>query len=153
MARTLNPSSESVALAFVKAVPGIQANKVATVLPSDKAAWQDTGFVQVRTVGGSPNRHVPQAQPVLAIDCWANNGDSKQPAWGKANDLAERIRREIQDNLEFFGQAVDPGPNYKTARILSAWLVTEPRRIEGDENGYARYTFDLEIVWVVTADG
>lgn len=150
MARTLNPSSEALMVAFLKKESTLPALKIATVLPADKSTWKDTGFIQVRTVGGTPNRHIPQAEPVVTIDCWANSGDSDKVNWGLANDLAERVRRHFQDDNDFFGQQVDAGPNYKLARILSAWLVTEPRRIEGDENGYARYTFDVEFVWVVS---
>lgn len=152
MPRTLNPSSEAVAVAFLKLNSTLPTDKIATVLPGNAAAWAESGFVQVRTVGGSPNRDIPQAEPVLTIDCWANSGASKQMNWGLANDLAERVRRELQDNNEFFGDRIDPGANYKYARVISAWAITEPRRVEGDPNNYARYTFDVEIHWAVIND-
>jgi len=153
MARTLHANNEAVAIAFLKTVPGINALKIATVLPADKAAWAASGFIQVTAVGGSPSMDLPQANPVLTVDCWANNGDSAQAPWGKAANLAENIRYALYTNPTFFGKQVDPGSQFALVRVLSAWFITEPRRITGDPNAYARFSFDLTLVWTEVAAG
>lgn len=149
MARTLYPSNEAIGIAFLKAIPGLPTNKISTNLPADPKSWKDTGFVQVRSVGGSPNRDLPQAEPVLTLDCWAVHPDSDKPNWGLANDLAERVRRFLQDTNVYHGQQIDAGPNYLMGRLIAAWPITEPRRVDGDINNYARYTFDVQLVWAV----
>lgn len=150
MAKVLYPNSEKVGMTFIRSLlNGIA--PVASVLPDSKS-WASTGFVQVYSVGGSPHVDIPKYQPVLTIDCWAV-GVSGNPDWGKANQLAEVIRHKLQSSVAaFYGDGLDMGPNMKDARVLSAWLVTEPRRITGDNNDHARFTMDLELHWVDVED-
>lgn len=142
MPKTLNPGTEKVAVSFLKTLTGI--NSIATSLPADPKTWGGEGFYQVQTVGGSPHRHLPQSQPVVVIDVWTPDG-----RFGTAERLAENIRRAIVDDPTFFGQELDLGADFKNARVLSAWPVTEPRRVENDPRGYGRFTFDVQINYAV----
>lgn len=147
MSTPLYPTSDLVAAAWLRLVPGL-ASGVASSLPSDAATWATAGFVQAATVGGTPPVHAPMRRPVVSVDCWAVNPNSQKAPWGKANSLAELIRGACELNANF-GVRLDLGANYSAARVLTAYLLTEPRRVLGDAANYARYSFDLSVNWVV----
>lgn len=147
MSAPLLPTSDLVVAAWLRLAPGLSAG-VASSLPSDAATWAANGFVQAATVGGTPPTHVPMRRPVVGVDCWAVNPNSQKAPWGKANSLAELIRSACE-RCDNFGVRLDLGANYSAARVLTAMLLTEPRRVNGDAANYARYTFDLALNWVV----
>ncbi len=142
------PTSDQVAVAWLKTISGIDPTKVATSLPADAATWASTGFVTAMTVGGSPGSvHVPVSEPVVAVDCWANNANSGKPPWGKAGHLAALIYRATY-------LAPQPGSftvltDFHPAKLRAVYPVSEPRRIPGDESGFARYQLDLQLVYSV----
>lgn len=139
------PTSDLVAVAWLKTVAGLPVGGIATTLPSDAAAWADEGFVQAQTVTGLADVDVPQwRRPLVQVDLWANSGTSNRPPWNKAARLAELVRAGTEGAT---GRVVDLGPNYLPARVLSVYLESEPRRIEDDPAGYARLTLDLHIDW------
>lgn len=143
----LHPTSELVAVAWLKTLAGLTAGNIATTLPKDVTTWATAGFVQVTGVGGTPNMYVPMANPVVSVDCWAATAQGANPPWGKANQLAEIIRTATLAHTAF-PVLVDYTPgNYNPARLHSAFLLTEPRRVPNDPGGYARYTFDLQLAW------
>jgi hypothetical protein len=37
---------------------------------------------------------------------------------------------------------------YHNARVMAAWLLSEPRRIRDDPADFAHYQADLQLVWV-----
>lgn len=138
------PSSEQVAVAWLLSLNGVPEGKVATTLP-DAAAWADTGFVQVQTVGGSPAVDVPLYRPTVQVDCWATNPGSSRPAWGKAAHLANAVQ---------WGTYRQPASGVLVlrdgaygARVLTAVTLTEPRRITGDDAGFARVQVDVALTW------
>lgn len=143
----LLPTSDIVGAAWLRLVPGLTAG-VASAVPSDASTWADNGFVQVQTVGGSPPMHMPVRRPVMSVDCWAVNLNSQKAPWGKANSLAELIRSACEEFTNFGVRLSLPG-EYAAARVLTAYLMTEPRRILNDAANYARYQFDLAVDWVV----
>jgi len=145
---SLRPTSELVAVAWIKGVAGVPVTSVATDLPADNSTWSASGFVQVTAVGGSPNIYVPVAQPVIQVDCWAVNPNSSKPPWGKANQLAEVIRMGCLDHPNV-GRLLSGFPAaYSNARCLSVYPISEPRRIRDDAADYAHYTMDLQFMWV-----
>lgn len=109
--------------------------------------WAATGFVQVFTVSGAVGAYTGLREPRVQIDCWAVKPNGSSPPWGFANSLAENV---IAATVNGTGQqtTVALGSHYDPARILTVRALGEPRRVPGDEGAYARYTFDLEIVWV-----
>jgi hypothetical protein len=137
----LRPNTELVSVSWLRSIPGI--DNVGTTLPKDISE----GFVQVTVVGGTPDKDLPMARPVIQIDTWAGKANSNKPPWGHANSLAELIRMATfaPDVSRLLTMGVG---GYEKARVLSAYPVTEPRRIP-DEGGYARYQFDLQIHWRV----
>ena len=139
------PNNELVAVAWLQSVDGIPAGKVATSLPKDVAAFSD-GFLTVAVAGGSPNPDVPMRRPVMQVDTWVSASGSSNPRWGRANDLAELVRVAVYD-LEGEPRRVDLPSQYDDARVHAAYLLTEPRRVEGDPARHARYTFDMQFHW------
>lgn len=142
------PTNELVAAAWLgQRVPGLAADMVATTLPSNPAAWQASGFVQVVALpGGSPDLYVPIRKPVLQVDAWATPAaTSGKVPWGLANHLAELVRVAVDGQA--YGLPVTLPVGYLGARVLGVILATEPRRVEGDPSGYARYTLDLAVHW------
>jgi len=146
------PNSELVAVAWVRGVPGIPAGAVGTTLPGDSNAWPD-GFVQIGVVGGSPGRDVPERRPVLQLDFWAAGGS--RPAWGRANQLAERIVEHCYSSTVSAATPVQRfvalPAGYLGARVQTAEVLREPRRLPADEARYARYSLDLLLTWVEVA--
>lgn len=138
------PTSDLVAVAWLKAVAGLNPASVATSLPSPEL-WAEEGFVQAQTVTGVVDVDVPQwRRPLVQVDAWANGGTSNKPPWNKAARLVELVRAATEGPT---GRVVDLGANYLPARVLSVYLESEPRRVEDDPAGYARFTFDLHVDW------
>lgn len=147
MTVTLYPNTDLVAVEWLRGVANVDSSSVGTSLPTDNSSWAASGFLEVSTVGGTPNRDLPLAQPVVRIDAWASNASSKRPPWGKANNLIEAVRAATYDEATI-QRALDLPQGYPTTRVLSAYLVSEPRRIEDDPSAYARYTADMQLYWV-----
>lgn len=139
-----NPNSELVTLNFIRSLGDFNTN---TTLPDNANSWKD-GFVQVTGVAGAPNRDVPTRRPVMQIDCWVPSINSSKPQWGKANTLAEDVVSALY-NTDGEVTYLSLGPNFKDAIVQSAFPVGEPRRISNDPAGHARYTFGIQVVWVV----
>jgi hypothetical protein len=161
-----------VGVAWLKAVLGLDA--VATDLPRPDGgtlSWASTktvdgGFITCRPlIAGGANIDVPQRRgSKFQVDTWASaGGSSNKPLWNRADDLGERIRIAHEDRGNVYGlhgiadqaDIVVASPftialpnNHDTARVLAAYLISEPTRVENDPSGYARVTVDLAIDWV-----
>jgi hypothetical protein len=142
----LRANTELVATAWLGGVTGLSTAMVATQLPKDNSSWAASGFVTVRTVGGSPGLYVPLRAPVVGVDCWAVSPNSGKPPWFQANALAELIDAGCRATNG--GRTLTLPTGYSQARVLSAYLVSEPRRSYADEGDYARYVLDLALHWV-----
>lgn len=143
----LRPTSELVAVAWLKGVPYL-GNLVATDLPTDATSWAASGFTQVGpVVGGIPAIEYALANPVITMDFWANAPGSGTPPWGKANQLAEQARMGLLEHGSVPRLLVLPAA-YNNARCITAYPVTEPRKVRADPAGYARYTMDAVFSWV-----
>lgn len=164
MTTLLLPDSELVAQGWLAAIDGWTAAMVGTTLPrlgpnGPLPDWVATGFVTVGVVGGTPASHVPQAKPVLSLNCYAVNARcpgpgqpisvSTKPPWGDASQLSRQIVAAAYVLDKGVGRAVSmPVPGYARAAVLSALLMTEPRRVPADIAGFARYQLDIQLTWV-----
>lgn len=138
------PTAELVAVAWLQAVDGIPAGKVATTLPADTAQFSD-GFLTVIGSGGSPQPDTGMRRPVIQVDCWVGTIGSSKPRWGRANDLAELVMAECFDDMR--NHVVTLPAQYDGALVRQAYPLTEPRRVNGDPNRHARFTFDMQFAW------
>lgn len=159
----INPNSDLVMEKWLGGINGLVPAMVASTLPRDVTTWTTIGpakaFVVFTVVGGDPDLNLPIRRPVVQIDCWATRIGSTHPPWGTANQVAELIRDHVEARPVVYKRALtftDKG-DYRGARVQEAILRTEPRRgftpgptATGDEGGYARYMFDLELHWLVT---
>jgi len=143
---SLRPTTELVAVAWLGGVTGLSPSMVATQLPRDNTSWAASGFVTVRTVGGSPSIYVPLRSPVIAVDAWAVNPTSNKPPWFQANALMEAIDQGCRA-VDSHRWLTLPG-SYLQARVNTAYWITEPQRVYTDQGGYARYTANLTLNWV-----
>lgn len=139
-------NSELVVAAFLQQLLG-QSGGVGAKLPGDTATWAQTGFVQIAGVGGSPNLYAPLRRPVIDVRARWIAPASKQPPWNRAADLAERII------AGFYGEQAEPRlvvlpAGFERALVQSAYAVTEPRRLGGDDSNIATFQFDAQINWV-----
>lgn len=150
-------TNEVVAVAWLsQRVAGLDPSMVATSLPQDVDLWREKGFVQVQAIpGGSAMIDVPQIRrPVLQVDAWATNSTSTKSStktpWGKANNLVELIRIATEDAQDAsYGKPLSLPPQFGAVRVQAAYFAyTEPSKVLGDPNGFARYTVDLAIDWV-----
>jgi len=164
MTTLLLPNSELVACAWLAQISGWNTGMVGTTLPrigptGPLPDWIAAGFVTVGVVGGTPGSHVPLAEPALSVNCWAVNATcagigqpinvSPRPPWGKAAQLAEQIRYAVYVLDRGIGRHVAMAvPGYAGAAVMSALMLTEPRRVPADIAGYARFQFDLQLDWV-----
>jgi hypothetical protein len=86
---------------------------------------------------------------VFQVDCWASNPNSSKPPWGKAFALAETVIAGCYTlNPQLASRTVILPAAFENARVMSAFPLSEPRRIEADESSYARVQFDLQLNWV-----
>lgn len=138
------PTNELVGVAFFGRVLG-DTGLVATSLPKTPEAWREAGFGTIFVAGGSPDRHLPIRRPVFTLDGWGNNG-TREPAWGKATDLVQRVIDGIEGMIDPTPLSVKEG--YGRVRVLSAFAITEPERDEDDPSSFARVGVDIEVHWV-----
>lgn len=141
------PTNEVVGVSWLRSLPGIPSNGVSTALPKDNSTWEASGFITVQTVGGQPDMYNPWNQPVFQILCWANRANSEKVPWGKANNLAEIIKDACYGHPELYGHVATPS-QFKDARVLSCYLLSEPRKVQADEARFAVYEFELQMYWV-----
>lgn len=149
------PNNELVAVAWLgQRVAGLLPASVGTTLPVDITKWADTGFLQVSALpGGLPDVDVPLRRPILQLDAWATantsgTASSIKPPWNLANRLVELVRLATEaGQTGYYGKPVTMPANYGPARVQAAYLVSEPRRVNDDPSGYARFTVDLAIDW------
>lgn len=139
------PTSEIVAITWLKTIPGLPSGQIATDLPGDESKWDEHGFVTVNDIAGTPDMYVPIAHPVLHIDCWAVTRGSNRPPWRKANVLAEYIRAATT-NDSLLGVTALPA-QFEDCRVMSAYMVSEPVPMNADEARFAVYGFDLAVHW------
>lgn len=142
----LHANTDLVAVAFIKAILDWTGN-VGADLP-DAKAWDPDGFIQVTSgIGGSSSINVPMRSPVVSVKCWARAAEnSRRPRWNQANRLAEAIRAgcfAAYDNPV----SVSLAAGYPGAAIRTAYLLTEPRRLPGDDSSYACFQFDMQLNW------
>lgn len=144
----LPATSELVAISYLRsisygttAVPGVGAS-----LPADKSSWAN-GFVQIGVVAGATDIDVPTRKPVVQLDVYVPSVNTNKPQWGRANAIAESIVAACYTD-ENPSVVLDLGAGRAGARVQSVYLASEPRRMWNDPGGYARYTFDIVIVWV-----
>lgn len=140
-------NSDLVAVAFLQAVLG-QSGGVGAKLPGDTASWATTGFVKLQGVGGSPDPYAyGLRRPMFDVQAKWIAPTSKQPPWFKANDLAERIIAGCYGAYSQPVEAILPA-GFERCLVQSAYPLTEPRRLGGDDSDIATYQFDLQINWV-----
>lgn len=141
------PTTELVAVHWLRQkVAGLDAAQAGTTLPSDLSKWPD-GFITATAIPTGAEVNLPQLRHgYMQLDAWAHPpGEGQRPPWGEANRLVELVRAATEDNA---AGALELPASYLPARVLSAYLVTEPERLEGDPSGFARYRADLALEWV-----
>jgi hypothetical protein len=143
----LHPTSEQVAVAWLK--DAIGSSGIGIDLPQDSSTWPARGFVQVRSVGGTPHVHIPQRQPVISVDCWAAGTNMARPPWFRAAQLAEIVR--VATEAADAKRQVVIGGSFVNATIQTVYALTEPRPIPSDVAGYAHSSLDIALTWVETA--
>lgn len=147
---THRPNTDLVTMAWLKLVPGVPVDQVATKLPKDLTVVREHGFVRV--LSGIASRSPIESgmrRPVVQIECWyapKEVGSQKVP-WGQASDIAEAIY-EASQSFALMGVEVDLSPwgDYGSA-IVNTVNALEPRKMEGDPSGFARFDVDAEINW------
>jgi hypothetical protein len=149
------PNTDLVGVAWLKLVPGLDPQKVATKLPTsngevsaDALRPPGGGFVRWHSgLGGTPSGVM--RRPVGAAECWAAPAPgSSQVPWGRASELAEAIMDAVDDeHSPLHGITVTLPGDYGMARVHSVNALGEPVKVEGDPSGFARFDLDLEINW------
>ncbi|MFF4467963.1 hypothetical protein ACFYZ3_00240 [Streptomyces sp. NPDC001599] len=136
----LRPSNELVATAWLQAIPDLN-TEVGTDLPKNLAA-----FVQVTVVGGTPEMYLLVSRPVVQIDAWVATKGSTEPPWGRASHLVSLVLAQAYETAQ---PLLTPGSPFSPVHVLSAYPLSEPRRIPSDEARFARVQFDLQLHWRV----
>jgi hypothetical protein len=147
----LHASTDLVAVAWLRTLPGLVADGVANQLPADEKSWAANGFVVVpMAVGGTPHSTMPLRRPVLQVETWGTVPGSDKLPWGIPSQLCEQIRIGCLDRDSFSRllQISANGVTYPNARVLSAKMLTEPKRIYHDVGDYAGNTFNLALQWI-----
>lgn len=151
----LHAPTDLVAQAWIRSIEGLVADGVAGQLPSDETTWAVNGFVVVpTTVGGSPHSSIPVRRPVLQVECWGTVPGSAKLPWGIPNQLAEQIRFGTYDRTTFGRPLIIKSGTvtYPQAHVLSAQIMTEPRRVWSDAGDYAGFLFDLMLQFVAAGE-
>lgn len=149
MAVILLPNSELVCISYLQTMPGVTADVIATQPPQDESQWSANGCITVSVVGGHASIDLPVRNPLVQLDFFAVNPNSDKAPWFKAASLAEqvwlatRMRHRVPRNVTITAG----GAAYPPARVLTAFFMTEPRRIYRDLGDWAHYSGDLALSW------
>ncbi len=147
----IHATSDLVVVAWIKTISGLTADVVATQLPSDETKWAANGAIVVPVhVGGTPHSGMALRRPVVQVEAWGTVPGSDKIPWGIPSQLAEQVRTGTYDRTTF-GRllTITAGSvSYPLARVKSARMMTEPRRIWSDAGDYGGYQFDLALQWV-----
>lgn len=151
-APVLRANTGLVAIAWLGGVTGLSPSMVASRLPTDNTTWAASGFVTVRTTGGSSAIDYALRQPIVTVDCYACTLNSSKPPIGKAFHLAETIHAATDPTNDaarraIYRELVLPG-DFPGARVMGAIARSEPREAYGDPAGYAHVVLDVEFDWV-----
>lgn len=142
----LPPNTELVSVAWLKTVPGINPNLVATTVPSPNDEFARDGFVQVTAgVGGDADSYTGMQGPIVQVDLWAYNANSQKAPWGKAATLGAHIKAAIE-GVVTHNQLVETPEAFDDARVHSVTTHMDLRRIPNDE-AMARYMLELRVFW------
>lgn len=146
------PTSEKVGEAWLGTrVAGVVPAQVGMTLPKDVSKWADSGFLQLTAIPNTlADVDLPQRRtPVFQLDSWGAKPGSNQPQWSLANRNIELVRIATEDaQTGYYGMPLDLGPDFGAVRVLAAYFISEPVRVEDDPSGYARFTVDLKLDWV-----
>lgn len=138
-------TTEKVTCAWLATLPGITAAMVDPVLPTPADSWATTGFITPYALGGLRGMYVPVAHPVVGLKCWAWDPDTGRPPWNQAANLAETIAAGCFATSHSVFLTVPYCD--QQARILSVYLLEEPRRAYGDMGDYACFDTSVAIHW------
>jgi hypothetical protein len=142
------PNAEMAMKAWCLSRPSTPSGKVATQLPKNDVDWKDTGFIVVRSVGGSPDVDASLRHPVLSMSIWTCQPGSQTPPWNMAFGLAEALFDEFYKSDSFPYAADFTSLGYDSAKIMAGYPLTEPVKVPGNESAYAQVSFDAAIHWV-----
>lgn len=106
------------------------------------------GFVTVPTVVGGSLDYAGTRVPVLQVEAWAAVPSSDRPQYGAAEQLAEDIVAAAHALNDGASVLVRQRAGYAQALVQCVPMMTEPRRLDDPETGYARYLMDLCLAWV-----
>lgn len=149
------PTGELVAIYWLKGLSELHPDFISPILPgpdpeTGNLSWGASAYVQVQSVGGTPDVDVPLRRSVLSIDVWAANVSKKRAPWGRANNGAEVIVNAVwnlDENDVLYMRPVTTPAAYRNALVLNA-SATEPQRRPSDEANWAHYGFELTLSWV-----
>jgi hypothetical protein len=151
----LHTPTDLVAVAWIRSIPGLTADGVATQLPDDEESWAENGFIVVpATVGGTPHDSIPLRRPVCQVEAWGTVPGSTRLPWGIPNQLIEQVRAGTYDRRHF-GRPLAitaGGVTYPTATVKGATALTEPRRIWSDIGDYAGFAMDVRLDWTALGE-
>lgn len=116
-------------------------------LPEDPATWPN-GFITPYGGGGSSNIDVPVISPVVLLKCWATTPGTNSPPWNMARNLAETVRTGCFARTAMGVFLTLPNCD-QNARVLSGYVITEPRPSYADAGDYACLLVDLRLHWIV----
>lgn len=142
MVDALMPTAELVAVHWLKGVPGLPHDLIATTLPERSDAFEKSGFIQVVSAGGTRDIETSMRRSVVMVDTWAYNANSQKVPWGKANQLSEQV---AEATLRSARRVVLP-TNFQNALVREVSMAGEPQRITGEPD-YARYTLTVAMFW------
>lgn len=163
------PVADLVAVAWAQSLPGVPSNSVAGTLPplirdGVPAAWADTGFITALAIDPGPLPTAPLWRSVVQFDSYAGavrtypDGSaevSNKPPWNVANALAVHLVRGCW-GYAFHGSSGQPltlRGNHAAATVMDARVLSGPRKVPGDPGNLARFTMDVQLLWLSTTEG
>lgn len=136
-------NAELVAINWIKGVTGVPVNQVNTVVPATSESFAQNGFIQVQSVGGTPDEDTFMQNSIIQVDTWAYSANSNKAPWGHAYNLAMLVKEGLKDAPRL----VTLPSSHNDAFVHEVRVLTDARRFGGDEANFARYSMDLHFHW------
>lgn len=132
-------TSEKVAEAWL-ATAGF--TRTGTEVP-DHQYWGGNSWLQYAVVGGDVDKDSRMRAPVMSIDCWAVDAEGR-PLWSVADQLAAQVIEACFDDRPPVALSSPGTEPFALRSVVCRWM---PRRIRGDQDGYARVMLAVQLYW------
>lgn len=138
------PDEEMVAKSLLESLDGTFDVGYAT---PNNMSDSPSGCLVVTAIGGGVNPSNGVRTSVVQVESVAYDPNSPFPPWWLASTNAQFVVEKTSVAQQLGRTQIDLPEDYYNVHLLEAYVSSLPRKIPGDQGGYAIYVLELTVVW------